>query len=321
MDPYKRFKKNRVPELAVCVSTYRTLEMTDISHFDAVYLGDPYCLESAENLLTHHQNLRLSMQLLRKQDKKIYLTSPVIPWGKDFSLVERLLEVASEEKADGIEIHDMGVFRLVRQNFPDLRVHLGHFANIYNKEAAQEFIDMGVVRIIPSCELTLAEIKPFFELNNLELEIPIHGQLPLGISSTCLLRLKFPERETMPCTQQCASEQYLSFGDWQMCCLGKVMVTAGDFSLIEFLPELLQNGYAAFRLSTIKDPPEKISKVGQIFRKTINEICSGKIPSCDRRVEELRMLSGKGLCNGWAWGQAGRKYIGLTETSIETRPT
>ncbi len=308
------------PELLCSVPTSAVYAEADLSPYDGAYLGQSFCLKVDGNLLVDVAALRAAIGELHQAGKKAYLTTPVVPNGPDFKAVRRAITAAAEEGIDGVEVHDMGVLRVIKTEFPGLKVHTGHFANVYHVETARALASVGADRISPSYELTLDEKSDFTPVlkEGTELEVPIAGKLPIGMAHSCLLCLSFPSRVEVPCHQQCADRRQLEFNneDWQMRCAGTAMLMAEDLVMIEHLGKLASEGYSALRLETSVESGEKISALGFEYRAALDDAVAGR-PFDKSHLEAVSALAEDGICNGWYFGDSGRVYVEMAEHMME----
>lgn len=308
-----------LPELTAFCSTNNTFKNTGLSFFDSIYLGNPYCLSIKDNLITDKKNLKICVRELKKRGIKAFVTSPIVPIGNDLNLTRKMLDTAADENIDGVEVFDMGIFRMIRKNFPELKIHIGHYANVYNKFSAKAFLSLGASRIIPNYELTFDEAKTLTNIDNLEIEVAIHGRLPLGYANACLLRLEFPSRKIKPCTQQCSKNHFLEYSDWNMYCAGPALLMGKDTCMIDRLPQYVNAGFRSLRLDTSTDNAEKISRLGRLYRKALNIIKSNDEYPANELLDEAKNISGD-ICNGWQTGASGRDFISPNSTpDVEQR--
>src|SRR5512145_1521427 len=101
-------------ELVLTVSSPQELSGTDLRPYDAVCLGNPYCRRVAGNYAADLAALPAAVSALRGAGKKVYVTSPAAPRGRDLGLVETLIDAAAAAGADALEVHNMGVLRILR---------------------------------------------------------------------------------------------------------------------------------------------------------------------------------------------------------------
>lgn len=294
-------------ELTAFCSTYEIFKNTDLTPFNSIYLGNPYCLSVEGNLITDTKHLKNCIRKLKKKGKKAYVTTPPVPTGNDLNIIKKMLNTAVNESIDGVEVFDMGIFRMIKKQFPELKIHIGHYANVYNKFSAKAFLELGASRIIPNYELTFDETKTLNEIDNLEFEVAVHGKLPLGYANACLLRLEFPSRKIKPCTQQCNKKHFVEFSDWKMYCAGPALLMGTDTCMIDRLPDYVEAGFKSLRLDTAVDDAYKISKLGRLYRKALNIIENNDEYPADELLDEAKEISGE-ICNGWQTGTSGRDF-------------
>lgn len=302
-------------ELVASVSNKEVLDGVDTGYFDSIYLGQPYCLKFKGNFLANPKDIEAAVVRLKDVGKKAYLTTPAIPKGKDLPRVVRAIEAAVRAGIDGIEVHDVGVFRTVRNDWPDVRVHVGNFVNVYNEKSAGLYHRLGAARIVPSHELAGDELAIVTQTRGAEFERPIHGPLPLGMAYACLLRKEDDGEELGPCEQQCSDDRYLELDGWRMRTVGTSLLVGEEYSLIEHLVSLMSLNLAAFRLETYFDTAEKINILGKIYRQVIERAVTGRGPGIEQ-VTAVKELAGGRLCNGWHFGRSGRDYVGADEACV-----
>jgi U32 family peptidase len=88
-----------------------------------------------------------------------------------------------EMKPDAFIMADPGLIHLVREEFPDIEVHLSVQANNTNWAQAKFWATLGIKRIILSREISIKEMKEIHEaVPNMELEAFVHGAICMAYS-------------------------------------------------------------------------------------------------------------------------------------------
>ncbi len=309
-------------ELNACASNSTTLSDLDLDGLDAVYLGQPYCVEYHGNFIAHPGSIGPAIAGLHGENTKAYLTTPAIPPSSSMPAIEDALREAAAAGIDAIETHDVGLFRWVRRELPDVRVHVGNFANTYNQDAAILWERLGAARAVPNHELTGDELTTITSsCEAMEFERPVHGPLPLGMAFACLLRRNNPEDSDGPCLQQCSDRHDLELDGWRMRSVGTSLLSGEDYCLIEHLPDLARRGLTAFRLETYFEPAAKINLLVSIYRDALDAVFDRRpsmndIVIAERGIEAIRELCAHGLCNGWHFGRSGRDYVGAGDSCV-----
>ncbi len=105
-------------ELNTTISNLRSLRETDLSAYDAVYLGNIYCRTFQENFLERLDDLREGIARVKDHGLRAYVTTYARPSQRRLPKVQKAMETAASAGADAIEVHNLGVLRMVREQFP-----------------------------------------------------------------------------------------------------------------------------------------------------------------------------------------------------------
>ena len=98
------------------------------------------------------------------------------------------LQPVIDMKPDALIMSDPGLIMLVRENFPNIDIHLSVQANAVNWATVKFWKQMGLTRVILSRELSIDEIAEIRQqVPDIELEIFVHGALCMAYSGRCLL--------------------------------------------------------------------------------------------------------------------------------------
>lgn len=302
-------------ELTTSISNLDALQASDLTPYQAIYLGNIYCRLYEHSFLEALDDLQTAIQILHDAGKKAYVCTYAAPLTPDLGQVRRILEVAATFGADAIEVHNLGVMRIVARELPSLRVHTGVFANVYTDLTARKFAELGAVRITPNYELSLSEINLLSSRVPAEFEILVHGKMPLGVSESCFL-LTGASTLDLPCPEACQSDYFLRYQDWELKTLGKGVTSGRDVCMLEHIPRLLENSYTAFRIETISEGPAYQSEVGRVYADAIARAEAGDWQIDEAWWRVLRGHSAHGFCNGFYFGRSGRLYIDANAAGV-----
>ena len=100
-------------ELNTSISNLRDLRASDLGPYDAVYLGNIYCRLYEANLLERPADLQDAFRIVRDQGKRAYLTTYAAPRNDVLPRIRQALEVAAAHGADAVEVHNLGVLKIV----------------------------------------------------------------------------------------------------------------------------------------------------------------------------------------------------------------
>ncbi len=138
---------------------------------------------------------------------------------------------------DAVIVQDLGVFKYIREMFPDMHIHCSTQMNITSKYAAKGMKDLGASRIVTAREMSLEEIAEIKRDLDIEIESFVHGAMCYSYSGRCLMsslaggRSGNRGRCAQPCRKAYDGQYILSMKD--MCTLTDVpkLIEAGIDSL------------------------------------------------------------------------------------------
>ena len=107
--------------------------------------------------------LKTSVEYCHKHNVKAYITLNILAHNDDFNGLKEYLDYLQEINVDAVIVADIGIIKFIKDNAPNLEVHVSTQANVTNKYSAKFFADMGVKRIVLARELTLNQIKEIRE--------------------------------------------------------------------------------------------------------------------------------------------------------------
>ncbi len=297
-------------ELNTTIANLRDLRASDLSDYDAIYLGDIYCRIYEGNFLERAADLKEGLRILHDQGKRAYVTTYAAPRNDFLPKTRKMLEAAASAGADAVEVHNLGVLKIAHEELPQMPLHVGGFANVYTAAGVEVLNQYGAVRFTPNYELSLDEIGEVATESGLPMELLLHGKMPLGISDYCFL-LEYEEKWGVKCPDLCQKELFLKQGDWAMKSLGKGILSGKDVCMLEHLPRLLAEGHRYFRIETVSETAEYRRDVAAVYRAALDRAPDGDAALEDRWSEALLRHARIGLCNGFYFGRSGMDYAGI----------
>lgn len=155
---------------------------------DAVYLGLKEFNARARAANFTLEELSALMPLARKAGLRVLVTLNVLI--KESELPQ-LIGVLSELQWLGVFaviVQDLGTARIVRTQFPSLRLHASTQMAVHNAEGVLMARELGFRRVVLARELTLREIARIREAvprEEMEIEVFCHGSLCYSYSGLC----------------------------------------------------------------------------------------------------------------------------------------
>ncbi len=296
-------------ELSTNVTNMKQLRQGDYTAYDAVYLGDFSCPQYPNNFSSHPEMLREGVEAVKAEGKKCYLRLYAVPSNHDLPWVKGIIEEATTLAFDAFEVHNMGLLRVLREMKCTIPVHLGVFGNLYTHETAKVLKDYGVVRVYPNPELSLKEIVYIRDNADIEVLVPVHGKIPLVISETCFI-VEHAGKDPDNCTFLCSEEHWLHRKDWTLKDIGRMTLSGKDLCMIEHVDELAALGLNCFYVQSMGESVNYAGPVGHIYKEALTRAFTGEEVENAAWLDQLRLLSRAGLCNGYYFEGAGQRYVG-----------
>ena len=152
---------------------------------DAVYLGLSKFSARATAVNFDEPTLDEFTAYAHHLGRKVYVALNTVLQENELPELIKSLDICTRCKVDGLIIQDLGVARVMREQYPHFEMHASTQMAVHNKEGALFLQKMGFKRVVLARELTLAEIKEIAAIPNLETEAFIHGALCYSYSGIC----------------------------------------------------------------------------------------------------------------------------------------
>ncbi|MDO5576159.1 MAG: peptidase U32 family protein [Fibrobacter sp.] len=201
----------------------------------------------------------------RKRTVKIYITLNTQIKTTELEKLIHLLYQLSQIGVDGIIAADLGLIRIVRSNFPKLKVHASTQMAIHNSAQLDAVSKMGICRAVLARELSLKEILFLQKNSPVELEIFVHGALCYCVSGFCLASsfLGGASGNRGRCTQVCRRKfTGKSFDGY--------FFSPDDFCAIDYIDSFSKAGIASFKIEGRMKGAEYVYKVVSSYRKALD---------------------------------------------------
>jgi putative protease len=194
------------PELLSPAGSLKNMRYAFAYGADAVYAGQPrYSLRVRNNEFSL-ENIQIGIDEAHALGKKFYLVNNIAPHNGKLKTFLKDITPVIAMKPDALIMSDPGLIMLVRENFPDMSIHLSVQANAVNWATVKFWQQQGVERVILSRELSLDEIEDIrMHCPEMELEVFVHGALCMAYSGRCLLSGYINKRDPNQgtCTNSC----------------------------------------------------------------------------------------------------------------------
>jgi putative protease len=197
----------RAPELLLPAGSLAKMHAAFDFGADAVYAGQPrYSLRARNNDFTTHAVLEEGISAAHARGKQFFVASNIFAHNAKLKTYLRDMAPVIAMKPDALIMADPGLIMMVRDQWPEVPVHLSVQANAVNWADVKFWKRMGLTRVILSRELSLDEIEEIRQqCPDMELEVFVHGAMCIAYSGRCLLSGYFNHRDANQgtCTNAC----------------------------------------------------------------------------------------------------------------------
>ena len=274
------------------------LERADAAGADAVYLGYAAFSARAGAGNFDRQELEEAIRYAHLRHMRVHVTVNTLVKDGELEDVTEVLRLLRDLHADAVLVQDLGVLRIIREQFPELAVHASTQMAIHNRTGVSWCRRQGITRAVLARECRLDEIRKCAEAG-IETEVFGHGAQCVAVSGLCLFSSMVGERSGNRgrCAQPCRME-YCYRGQWG------AWLSPRDVCLRDELPKLQEAGVASVKLEGRLKRPEYVSVVTESYRKGLDSLERGNFEKADEKEKEglLQIFNRGGFMKGYALG-------------------
>jgi len=314
------------PELLSPAGSLKNMRYAFAYGADAVYAGQPrYSLRVRNNEFSKEAVLGQGIEEAHAAGKLFFLASNVAPHDNKVKTYLRDLAPIIEMGPDALIMSDPGLIMMVREQWPDVVIHLSVQSNVVNSAAVKFWQSMGLRRIILSRELSLKEIAHIRETcPDMELEVFVHGALCIAHSGRCLLSGYMSHRDSNQgaCTNSCRWKyntyegRETSTGDVVPVALleeeqrpgefmpayedehGTYIMNSKDLRAVQHVHELASMGIDSLKIEGRTKSAYYTARTTQVYHRAIEDAAAGR-PFDMHMMDELEGLSNRGYTEGF----------------------
>ncbi|MBU4151718.1 MAG: U32 family peptidase, partial [Proteobacteria bacterium] len=153
---------------------------------NAIYIGAPAV--NARALARHFtfEEIAAMTDFAHQRRVKLYVAMNSLVKEEDLPVVVELLSVLAGIGVDALIIQDLGIYRLARRYFPELRLHASTLLGAHNSINVRQLAEMGFARVVLAREMRIDEIATAANASPAEVEVFVHGAMCFAYSGLCL---------------------------------------------------------------------------------------------------------------------------------------
>lgn len=182
---------------------------------DEIYMGLKGfgARRNAENFTL--EEFKQALDYAHERGARIFLTLNTLMKNVEIEFLYQNFKALYEHGLDAVIVQDLGYFRFLKENFPDIDYHGSTQMTVANHVEAEYLRKLGFKRVVLPREMSFEEIKKIRESTEIELEIFVSGALCICYSGNCYMSSFIGGRSGNRgmCAQPCRKMYTSSEGD------------------------------------------------------------------------------------------------------------
>ena len=172
---------------------------------DAVYIGGQQYSLRANATNFSIEEIKEGCDFAHALNKKVYLTLNIVFHNEDMDGVEEYIKEVVNAGIDAFIVSDPFIISHIKNNYPQVEVHLSTQNSTSNYSAVEYFKSEGIDRVVLARELSKDEIKEIIDKTKVDIEVFIHGAMCTCFSGRCALSNYVTNRDANRggCSQVC----------------------------------------------------------------------------------------------------------------------
>jgi len=189
---------------------------------------------------------------------------------------------------DGIIIQHISFARMLKDAFPDLRIHMSTQAGITN--TCYSDLLSGADRVTIPREFSLAELKYFVNNIGLETEVFVHGALCFSYSGQCLFSSLLGGRSGNRgvCAQPCRKRYNNSY-----------LLSTKELCLAGRIPEIIAAGVTSLKIEGRLRSPQYTALATRVYRLSVDSYYAGDFKLPEQELKELALVFNREFTEGY----------------------
>ena len=250
---------------------------------DAVYCGTG-SLSLRSRAEVKDDDLAETIKYAHSIGKKVYAAINIYAWDTYYEEIKKQARMLNKLKVDGIIASDGGVIEVIKQEAPDIDIHISTQANTVSYHSANFWHKNGAKRVILGRELNKEQIKEIVKNKEegLEVEIFVHGAICFGYSGRCFLSDFLANRSANlgDCAQSCrwAYNVYVEENNNPGNLMpvehddkGTYIFSSKDLCLIKEIPEIIEMGVDSLKIEGRLKTSYYLASVVNAYRNAIDD--------------------------------------------------
>ncbi len=162
-------------ELLASGGTFEMVKACADGGADAVYVGALGWSRRRAAYEMDDDTIKRCADYLHERGKKIRVAINTLPASGEVELFRKKMEKFASYPIDDVILTDPGLMRIVKEEFPEIKVHASVGCTIVNLHDALFYRDAGATQVVTECRMSLDDIKEIKEKAGVGVEVLVHA--------------------------------------------------------------------------------------------------------------------------------------------------
>lgn len=287
------------PEILSPAGSFEVLKAAVYAGADAVYIGGTQFNARMNAKNFDRASIKDSLDFCHSRGVKLYVTLNTLIYDRQ---IKEALEFAGflyNCGVDALIVADLGFAKLIRELYPELRLHASTQCSGHNVNAAKFLAEMGFSRMVCARELSKENIEKLVGGSPIEIEAFVHGALCVSQSGQCLMSSIIGGRSGN--RGECAQPCRLPYN-------GRYPLSLKDNCLAAHVTELIKMGVSALKIEGRMKSPDYVYSAVSLYRKLVDEERNATAQEIN---ELMAVFSRQGFTDGYFTNRIDEKMLGI----------
>lgn len=269
---------------------------------DAIYMGGAKFSARAFAKSAEENSIIDAIKLAKSNGKRFYLTINTLFKQKELKEIFLYLDPIVKEGVDAFIVQDLGVAKLLRENYENVELHASTQMTITSSKAVNLIKNLGFSQGVLARELSIKEIKEIKKEigDEIKLEAFVHGSMCYCYSGACLMssfiggesgnrgRCKGPCRLPYNVSRRGEHCEPVKTRRGEHCEPAPYILSMKDMCALNSLSGLVNAGVTSFKIEGRMRQADYVAGVTKTYRKYLDAIVGADTIRQNRRGERLR---------------------------------
>lgn len=273
--------KLKRPEVLAPAGTLEKLKVAIQYGADAVYIGgNAYGLRSRAGNFSYEE-MAEGVAFAKAHQAKVYVAANMVTHEGNQEGAGEFFRTIRDIGISAVIISDPALIEICATEAPGLPIHLSTQASATNAETLEFWREEGLERVVLAREVSMEELAEIRRLTSVEIEAFVHGAMCISYSGRCTLSNHMSMRDANRggCSQSCRWKYDLfdmPFGTERRSLTENGAVSedfsmsAVDMSMIEHIPDFIQNGVDSLKIEGRMKSIHYVSTVANVYKAAVD---------------------------------------------------